>query len=147
MIQWFVFLFGLSILDETIINKTNVSELLITIDNGSKGGLFMYDTVNLVRITSFNKEDVEARARKIGITLTEQHWDAINFAKNFYDYHENEELQVKDYNNAFKGKYADQGGLKYLYTLFPEGPVNMITQLAGIPAVKSVMNGSSGTVQ
>ena len=67
--------------------------------------------------------------------------------KAIYDYHENEELQVKDYNNAFKGKYADQGGLKYLYTLFPEGPVNMITQLAGIPAVKSVMNDSSGTVQ
>jgi tRNA 2-thiouridine synthesizing protein E len=107
----------------------------------------MYDTVNLVRVTSFTREEVEERARNIGITLTDEHWNAINFVKNFYDYHEDEELQVKDYNNAFKGKYAHQGGLKYLYQLFPDGPINTITQLAGIPTVKSTQNNSTGSVQ
>lgn len=107
----------------------------------------MYDTVNLVRVTGFTREEVEERARKIGIVLTDEHWDAINFVKNFYDYHEDEELQIKDYNNAIKGKYAQQGGLKHLYSLFPEGPINTITQLAGIPEVKSTQNPSMGSVQ
>ena len=83
----------------------------------------------------------------LGIVLTDEHWDAINFVKNFYDYHEDEELQIKDYNNAIKGKYAQQGGLKHLYSLFPEGPINTITQLAGIPEVKSTQNPSMGSVQ
>lgn len=107
----------------------------------------MYDTVNMVRITSFSKQEVEERAKKMGIHLTDEHWEAINFVKNFYDYHEDEELQVKDYNNAFKGKFASQGGLKYLYQLFPDGPINTMTQLAGIPAVKNTQNLSMGSVQ
>lgn len=107
----------------------------------------MYDTVNMVRVTSFNKQEVEERAKKLGITLTDEHWDAINFVKNFYDYHEDEALQVKDYNNAFKGKYAHQGGLKYLYRLFPDGPINTMTKLAGIPEVNNTQNLSMGSVQ
>lgn len=107
----------------------------------------MYDTVNMVRVTSFNRQEVEERAKQLGINLTDEHWEAINFVKNFYDYHEDEELQVKDYNNAFKGKYAHQGGLKYLYSLFPEGPISTMTQLAGIPAVKNTQNLSMGSVQ
>jgi len=107
----------------------------------------MYDTVNMVRVTSFNKQEVEERAKKLGINLTDEHWEAINFVKNFYDYHEDEELQVKDYNNAFKGKYANLGGLKYLYSLFPDGPINTMTQLAGIPDVKNTQNPSMGSVQ
>jgi len=106
----------------------------------------MYDTVNMVRITSFDKQEIEQRAKKIGVILTDKHWDAINFVKNFYDYHEDEALQIRDYNNALKGKFADLGGLKYLYTLFPDGPVNTVTQLTGI-AVNSTHNHSTGSVQ
>ena len=110
------------------------------------GENIMYDTVNMVRITSFDKQEIDQRAKKIGVILTDKHWDAINFVKNFYDYHEDEALQVRDYNNALKGKYAEQGGLKYLYTLFPDGPVNTVAQLTGI-AVNSTHNHSTGSVQ
>ena len=106
----------------------------------------MYDTVNMVRVVSFDKQEVEERARKIGIHLTDEHWDAIKFVKNFYDYHEDEELKIGDYNNALKGKYARQGGLKYLYSLFPDGPINTVTQLAGI-SVNNIHNQSMGSVQ
>lgn len=106
----------------------------------------MYDTVNMVRIVSFDRQDVEERAKKIGINLSDKHWDAINFVKNFYDYHEDEELKVADYSSALKGRYASQGGLKYLYSLFPEGPINTVTQLAGI-SVDNTQNNSMGSVQ
>jgi len=94
----------------------------------------MYDTVNLVRITSVDKQEVDKRAQNFGIKLTNKHWDVIYFLKNFYDYHEDETLQIKDYNNALKGKYAAQGGLKYLYNLFPNEPIKTIKHLAGINA-------------
>jgi len=92
----------------------------------------MYDTVNLVRVTSIDKNVVDERAQKFGIKLTSKHWEAINFLKNFYDYHEDEKLKVKDYNNALKGTYVKQGGLKYLHSVFPEDPVKTIKHLAGI---------------
>lgn len=106
----------------------------------------MYDTVNMLRTTSYNRHDVEQRAQQLGITLTDEHWDAISFVKNFYDYHEDEELKVGDYSNALKGKYAKQGGLKYLYSLFPDGPINSVTRLAGI-SVSNAQNDSMGSVQ
>jgi len=92
----------------------------------------MYDTVNLVRNTSVDKQDVIFRAKNFGISLTGKHWEVIFFLKNFYDYHEDEELKIKDYNNALRGKYAGQGGLKYLYNLFPGDPLKTIKHLAGI---------------
>ncbi len=107
----------------------------------------MYDTVNLVRITDINPQDVKQQASAIGINLTDEHWEVIKFIKNFYDYHEDETLEVRDYNNAFKGKYADKGGLQYLYQLFPDGPLNTLTQLAGIPQVGSSRNPSTGSAQ
>lgn len=106
----------------------------------------MYDTVNMVRVFHFDQQEIEQRAKKTGFNLTSQHWDAIAFINKFYDYHENEQLKVSDYNKALKGKYSNQGGLKYLYSLFPDGPVNTITQLANIP-VNSVRNQSMGSVQ
>ena len=107
----------------------------------------MYDTVNMVRITGLNPEEIEERAKAIGIQLTDEHWDAIKFIKNFYDYHEDEELEVRDFNNAIKGKYADKGGLQYLYRLFPDGPVDTLTRLAGISEIKNTRNLSMGSVQ
>ncbi len=105
----------------------------------------MYDTVNMVRVVNFDRQAIEERARKSGFHLTDKHWEAIDFISKFYDYHENEALKVGDYNNALKGKYSSQGGLKYLYSLFPDGPVNTITQLAGI-SVTNTQDHSMGSV-
>ena len=106
----------------------------------------MYDTVNMVRIFNFDREEVEERAKEAGVYLTEKHWEAIDFINKFYDYHEDEELKVADYNNALKGRYSSQGGLKYLYSLFPDGPVNTITHLSGI-SVENTRDNSMGSVQ
>ena len=106
----------------------------------------MYDTVNMVRLLNFDRQEVEERAKEAGVHLTEKHWEAIDFINKFYDYHEDEELKVADYNNALKGRYSSQGGLKYLYSLFPDGPVNTITHLSGI-SVENTRDNSMGSVQ
>jgi len=51
---------------------------------------------------------------------------------------------VRDFNNAIKGKYADKGGLQYLYQLFPDGPVDTLTRLAGISEIKNTRNPALG---
>ena len=45
----------------------------------------MYDTVNMVRIISFDKQEVEERAKQMGVHLTDKHWDAINFVKKYFN--------------------------------------------------------------
>ncbi len=105
----------------------------------------MYDTLNMVRVVNCDRQAVEERAKETGVHLTDKHWEAIDFIQKFYDYHENEALKVSDYNNALQGKYSLQGGLKYLYTLFPHGPVKTITELTGI-SVNNIQDQSMGSV-
>ncbi|MCP3852391.1 MAG: TusE/DsrC/DsvC family sulfur relay protein [Gammaproteobacteria bacterium] len=105
----------------------------------------MYDTVNMIREPHFDRSAIAERAREIGIQLTSEHWEAITFINNFYDYHEGEVLKVSDYNKALQGKYSSKGGLKYLYSLFPQGPLNTISQLADI-SVNNVKDHSMGSV-
>ena len=106
----------------------------------------MYDTVNMIRVVNLDRHEVKERARQMGVNLTGKHWEVIDFVSKFYDYHEDEALKVGDYNNALKGKYSNRGGLKYLYSLFPDGPINTVTELAGIP-VNNTREYSMGSVQ
>ena len=65
--------------------------------------------------------------------LTEDHWEVINFLREYY-----EEYQiapaVRVLTKAVKKKLgADKGNSKYLYELFPYGPGKMACRYAGLP--------------
>jgi tRNA 2-thiouridine synthesizing protein E len=111
----------------------------------------MYDTLNLVHINEpsqlfGNIGETEIRASEMGITLSKEHWEAINFIRKFYEYQENEPLSARDISRALEGKFKSRGGLKYLYQLFPQGPVKTGSYIAGIPALNNADNRSFGSV-
>ncbi|MDO6678898.1 TusE/DsrC/DsvC family sulfur relay protein [Shewanella sp. 4_MG-2023] len=67
------------------------------------------------------------------IVLTEQHWEVVNFVRNFYlEYKTSPAIRVlvKAIGQTLG---PDKGNSKYLYTLFPVGPAKQATKIAGLP--------------
>jgi tRNA 2-thiouridine synthesizing protein E len=67
------------------------------------------------------------------IALTEQHWEVINFVRNFYlEYKTSPAIRVL-VKAIGQSLGPDKGNSKYLYTLFPIGPAKQATKIAGLP--------------
>jgi tRNA 2-thiouridine synthesizing protein E len=75
----------------------------------------------------------EVMAKEDNLTLTDEHWDIINFLREYY-----EEYQiapaVRVLTKAVGEKLGkDKGNSKYLYGLFPYGPAKQACRYAGLP--------------
>lgn len=67
------------------------------------------------------------------ITLSEAHWEVINFVREFYDEYKTSPA-IRALVKAMAQKLgADKGNSRYLYRLFPEGPAKQATKIAGLP--------------
>ncbi len=81
----------------------------------------------------WTKEIAEAFAEKDGIKLTDEHWEIINFLRNYYQEYEIApaiRVLVKEIKKAFG---PEKGNLKYVYKLFPAGPAKQACKFAGLP--------------
>jgi tRNA 2-thiouridine synthesizing protein E len=87
----------------------------------------------LIRVTDWNEQVAQYLAELNDISLTEAHWEIINFIRQYY-------LQYKHLPNArvFAKAIAkvlgeDKANSRYLLRLFPEGPLKYACKLAGLP--------------
>ena len=73
------------------------------------------------------------RAREEGIgELSEAHWHVIYTLRDRY--RENgPAASARELTRALEKEFAAQGGRRYLYELFPKGPVTQGCRLAGVP--------------
>lgn len=87
---------------------------------------------HLGELEPWSREHAIGLAREQGIEMTEQHWDVIHFLRERYI----EQGQAKSGRRvveALEQQFADKGGKRYLYTLFPHGPVTQGSIIAGLP--------------
>jgi tRNA 2-thiouridine synthesizing protein E len=87
----------------------------------------------LVNLNDWTKEICESMASDDDIVLTDEHWDVLNFLRDYY-----EEYQVapavRVLTKQIKKKMGkDKGNSKYLYSLFPYGPGKQGCRFAGLP--------------
>ena len=67
------------------------------------------------------------------IDLTEEHWEVVNFLREYYDEYQIAPA-VRVLTKAVGKKLGkDKGNNKYLYTLFPYGPAKQACKIAGLP--------------
>ena len=67
------------------------------------------------------------------ITLTEAHWEVVNFVREFY-IEFNTSPAIRMLVKAMAKKLGeDKGNSIYLYKLFPKGPAKQATKIAGLP--------------
>lgn len=64
----------------------------------------------------------------------------------YYARHEDGEIRRRALHDALEEKFHHKGGLKYLYTLFPRGPVAQGCRLAGLKPPSGSFDPSYGSV-
>ena len=87
----------------------------------------------LANLNDWEKDVATVMAKEDDIDLSEDHWEIINFLREYY-----EEYQiapaVRVLTKAVGKKLGkDKGNSKYLYELFPYGPGKQACKFAGLP--------------
>ncbi|MFT2091132.1 TusE/DsrC/DsvC family sulfur relay protein [Paraglaciecola sp. 2405UD69-4] len=67
------------------------------------------------------------------IDLTENHWEVVNFVREFY-LKFNTSPAMRALVKAMKNEFGEEkGNSRYLFKLFPKGPAKQATKIAGLP--------------
>jgi len=85
-------------------------------------------------------------ARKEGLELGEEHWEALRALHDYYARHEATGVNLRELHDALDEKFHRQGGIRRLYQLFPGGPVAQGCRIAGLKAPAGATDKGFGSV-
>lgn len=71
-------------------------------------------------------------AKDENLKMTEEHWQVVCALQEFYARHDGATIKVRELHDALDEYFHPEGGIKYLYKLFPKGPVAQGCRLAGL---------------
>jgi tRNA 2-thiouridine synthesizing protein E len=91
-------------------------------------------------------EEARLSARQEGLVLTEQHWQVIRALQTFYARHDETGIHRIELHDALDEKFHPQGGIKFLYRLFPKGPVAQGCRMAGLTPPAGAIDLGFGSV-
>lgn len=87
----------------------------------------------LVNPDNWTEKVAEAMASKDAIILTEARWEIIHFTRNYY-YNFNNLPNSRMFVKAIRSSLGEEkGNSRYLYRLFPDGPLKFACKFAGLP--------------
>jgi len=111
-----------------------------------EGQLLLDPRGNLVGDIDWTEARAEETARAEGLELTDAHWDVIRYVRDHY-----RECGVPSSGasllRCMEDHFVSRGGRRYLYRLFPGGPVNQATRLGGLVPPPYSKDPSFGTVE
>jgi len=71
-------------------------------------------------------------AKAEGIGLTEEHYDVLRALQEYFARHELHDLNTRELHDALEERFHAFGGIRYLYRLFPRGPIAQGCRIAGL---------------
>ncbi len=103
------------------------------------------DHLTTTDFDEWDEQVARALAEAEGVELTDAHWDVIHYLRERCRT-EGTHCTARQVSQALAERYAEKGGKRYLYTLFPRGPVFQASKIAGIPMPAHVVDLSFGSV-
>jgi tRNA 2-thiouridine synthesizing protein E len=97
-----------------------------------------------VEIQNWDRERALALAQDEGLTLTDAHWDVINFLRARY-LEQGDPESAREVAEDLRETFEGRGGEKQLRRLFPGGPVTQGSRIAGLPVPAYSVDPSFGT--
>ncbi len=86
----------------------------------------------LMELPTWSMERARELADEENIALSDEHWDVVNFLRDRF-LHEGQAKSGRQVVGLLEERFGDKGGRRYLYTLFPGGPVTQGSRIAGLP--------------
>lgn len=87
----------------------------------------------LVNIEDWSKGLAEIIAREEGVTLSDKHWDLINYLREEYLQNNGNQPNTRHIVKAMGDKWGEKIGQKEVYDLFPKDPSKQGGRIAGLP--------------
>ena len=85
-------------------------------------------------------------ARQEQLELRPDHWEVLNALQEYFARQEGAAIRRRALHDALEEKFHHKGGLRYLYMLFPGGPVAQGCRLAGLEPPAGAFDPSYGSV-
>jgi tRNA 2-thiouridine synthesizing protein E len=85
-------------------------------------------------------------AQQEALALGDDHWEVVRSLQRFFDRHEDAPVSLRQLHDALEEKFHHKGGLKYLYTILPGGPIAQGCRLAGLRPPAGAVDAGFGSV-
>lgn len=91
----------------------------------------------ILNMDEWSEEFARALAEQENLVLTDEHWDVLNFIREYYDEHQ-VQAQVRDMIRHFRAAWGPERGTNHhLHDIFPMGgPQKQGNRLAGMRKTK-----------
>ena len=91
--------------------------------------------------------EAERLARDEGIAMGEDHWEVVRALQEYFARHASDPgFKARVLHDALEEKFHHKGGLRFLYTLFPGGPVAQGCRIAGLKVPWLAVDRNFGSV-
>lgn len=98
----------------------------------------------LIELDPWDETAAMAMARADGLELTDDHLAIIRYLRDCFADH-GDSVNARMLVKALEEEFAGLGGVKFLYNLFPRGPIAQATRYAGLPLPPGTRDPSFGT--
>ena len=87
-----------------------------------------------------------AQAQEEDLDMGDDHWELVQALQDFYAHHEPTDIQLRELSDALDEHFHHKGGSRYLFTLFPGGPIVQGCRIAGLEPPAGAENKGFGSV-
>jgi tRNA 2-thiouridine synthesizing protein E len=109
--------------------------------NGEKNPDFPYAPAGWSKVAAENDASVT------GLAPAAEHWEAVSALQEFFSRHDGPSINARELHDALEERFHSRGGMKYLYRLFPGGPVTQGCLVAGLEPPSGSADSGFGSVQ
>jgi dissimilatory sulfite reductase related protein len=87
----------------------------------------------LTSLDDWTMEVANFLAEKEGVDMTDNHWEVVNFLREYYEEYKIAPM-IRILTKALGKRLGpEKGNTKYLYELYPGGPAKQACKIAGLP--------------
>ena len=91
------------------------------------------DSGFLVNLDDWNEKVAEVIAEQEGISMTQEHWDVINYLREEYINHNGNQPNNRNMLKDMGDKWGKKVTSKMMYDLFPGNPSKQAGRIGGLP--------------
>ncbi len=95
----------------------------------------------------WTRADAIRTAQQEGLKLGDDHWEVVRALQEYFARHaDSPSIHTRELHDALDEKFHIKGGRKYLFSLFPGGPVAQGCRIAGLKAPAGTSDSGFGSV-